>query len=187
MSAAIILYSDFNCPFCYALGERLIEADLADRVEWRGVQHAPQLPVPMQSAEFGLAKELENEVRAIRRLAPGLAIAIPDGKPNSGPAILAVIAALRIDPARAHAFKDSLYREFWQHGADLSDPVVLRKLATAAGFSGELEVSNAEPTAAAWQRDWYGSGVSGVPALISDDREPLVGLAAMDSLRAWFH
>lgn len=186
MHSEIILYSDFNCPFCYALGERLIEAGVAHQVAWRGVQHAPQLPIPMRNAERGLAGELENEVRAIRRLAPDLPIALPRGKPNSGPAILAVAAALRIDPLRAHVFKDSLYREFWRHGADLSDPVVLRKLANAAGFVDELDVSHAESIALTWQRDWYGSGLNGVPAMTHDDRAPLVGLASVEAIRSWF-
>ena len=33
-----ILYSDFNCPFCYAMHERLYEMTLLARCEWRGVQ-----------------------------------------------------------------------------------------------------------------------------------------------------
>ena len=33
--------TDFNCPFCYALNERLHAMNLEDRVEFRSVQHDP--------------------------------------------------------------------------------------------------------------------------------------------------
>ena len=36
MSHFYILYSDFNCPFCYALHERLHDMDLLRCCEWRG-------------------------------------------------------------------------------------------------------------------------------------------------------
>ena len=39
------LYSDPNCPFCYAIGERLLTLSVERQVEWRGVQHAPHLYV----------------------------------------------------------------------------------------------------------------------------------------------
>ncbi|MGH8728872.1 MAG: hypothetical protein ACREV9_12130 [Burkholderiales bacterium] len=90
--AGVALYSDFNCPYCYALGERLFAAASAHRVEWRGVQHAPYLPIPMASAGAALAAELSDEVGAIRRLAPEVSITLPRGKPNTGPAIRAVSA-----------------------------------------------------------------------------------------------
>jgi predicted DsbA family dithiol-disulfide isomerase len=43
MREAYTLYSDFNCPFCYAMHDRLHEMKLLDRCEWRGVQHASHL------------------------------------------------------------------------------------------------------------------------------------------------
>src|SRR5690349_22882248 len=56
------LYSDFNCPFCYALHERLHDLGLIERCEWRGVQHAPQLPRPMKPWSGSLGAELRHEV-----------------------------------------------------------------------------------------------------------------------------
>lgn len=178
----VILYSDFNCPFCYALGERLIAAASTHRVEWRGVQHAPYLPIPMANAGAALAAELSNEVGAIRRLAPEVSIALPRGKPNTGPAIRAVAAALKIDRERAHAFKDSLYREFWQRGADISDAGLLRELAKAAGFPQQLDGSEIELTVSEWQQAWESNGLSGVPAMIRGDGAALVGLATREAI-----
>ena len=87
------LYSDFNCPFCYAMHERLHALGVMDRISWQGVQHAPHLPVPMAGWAGHLAAELKQEVQMVRRLAPELPIAVPPGKPNTGRAIAA--AAMR--------------------------------------------------------------------------------------------
>ena len=94
MDPEFVLYSDFNCPFCYAFGERVIQLQAADRIAWRGVQHAPHLAVPMASAGPTFRRELEREVQSIQRLAPDVPISLPRGKPNTGPAIQAVASAL---------------------------------------------------------------------------------------------
>ena len=91
------LFSDFNCPFCYALHERLHDLKLIDRCEWRGVQHAPQLPRPMKPWQGSLGVELWHEVTVVQRLAPGLPIAPPPGKPNTKPAIEGAVALLSRD------------------------------------------------------------------------------------------
>lgn len=178
----IVLYSDFNCPFCYALGERLLAAGASKRVIWRGVQHAPELPIPMASAGPRLAAELQDEVRAIRQRAPEVPISAPRGKPNTGPAIHAVAAALRLDKARAYELKDNLYREFWQQGADISAPDVLRQWAKAAGLPEELDVAGVEITVAGWQREWEMSGLGGVPSMLRRDSRPLVGLVSVEAI-----
>lgn len=182
MNTGVVLYSDFNCPFCYALGERLLAVRAAHPVEWRGVQHAPYLPIPMANASTALAMELNNEVSAMQRLAPEIFITLPRGKPNSKPAIIAVAAALKIDKNKAYAFKDSLYRAFWQHGADISDAAVLSELARAAGLPDDLNVSGIETTVSAWQQAWESSGLGGVPSMIRTDGTALVGLVTSETI-----
>src|SRR5579871_6663497 len=89
-----LLYSDFNCPFCYALHGRLHHMKVLDRCEWRGVQHAPHLPRPMKPWQGTRGAELRHEVEVVRRLAPGLQIALPAGKPNTRPSIETAIGIL---------------------------------------------------------------------------------------------
>ncbi|TAJ25643.1 MAG: hypothetical protein EPO64_07710, partial [Nitrospirae bacterium] len=122
MTQHVAVYSDFNCPFCYALNERLGTWGDLEKITWRGVQHAPHLQVPMAPWRADMAEDLWGEVQAVRRLAPELPITVPTGKPNTAEAIRAVAA-----------FKDLLYRALWCEGADISDPATIAYLAEKAG------------------------------------------------------
>lgn len=185
--SSIVVYSDFNCPFCYALNERLVQLGVAEQLEWRGVQHAPHLSVPLAPAEPLLRLELLREVAAIGHLASELPIQIPPGKPNTGEAIRWAAAALRVDVYKGHVFKDELYRAFWQRGADLSDPVVLRGLADAAGLPSLSPGDADAERATAWERSWRAAGVSAVPALVAPDGDGLMGLQPLPRLIAFLN
>lgn len=176
-SASALVYSDPNCPFCYALEERVHALGLQDTVEWRGVQHAPQLPVPMVAAAGPLALELPHEVASIRARAPEVAITTPPGKPNTALAITWAAAAQRVSPASARGFIRSLYPALWRDGLDLSDLGVLALLATAAGLPELEPLDDDRALAADWQRSWAGLGAGGVPLLVRLDGATLYGLA----------
>ncbi|ALA58747.1 hypothetical protein [Nitrospira moscoviensis] len=49
----LLAYGDFNCPFCYAMHERFHGRGLLKDAEWRGVQHAPHLPIPRPAGTVG--------------------------------------------------------------------------------------------------------------------------------------
>lgn len=181
MSQAI-LFSDFNCPFCYALGVRIEAAGLSNKVSWRGVQHAAHLPIPMANADSGLAWELRHEVDTIRKLAPGLPITLPRGKPNTLPAIEACAAAVAVDAEKAHRLQLALYRTFWVDGADISLPEEIARIAKDCGLN-DLEVTpEAKQLAESWQKTWWLSGIRGVPALVRDDGQRLVGLTNVEAI-----
>ncbi len=183
MTADFVLYSDFNCPFCYAFGERVIALGLIDRIAWRGVQHAPHLPTPMATVGPTFASELAREVQFVQRLAPEVPIALPRGKPNTGPAIRAVAAAMNIDSHKAHNLAASLYRIFWQHGADISALSVIQDLAHQAGLPDVSVTPKSIESVAAWHADWLDRGVGSVPDLIRRDGESITGLVDLDTLR----
>jgi predicted DsbA family dithiol-disulfide isomerase len=180
-----IAYSDPNCPYCYATEERLHLLGLADRVAWRGVQHAPHLPAPMADAGPGLGAELRAEVAAVQRLAPEIAIELPRGKPNTARAIARAAAALRSDPAAGRRLVRELYRAFWAEGADLSDEDVLARLEETAGCERLDERPEDRTTAADWQTEWEWTGLGGVPLLVREDRRPLYGLVPAEQLEAF--
>ncbi len=181
------LYSDFNCPFCYAMHERLHSLGVMDRISWQGVQHAPHLPVPMASWAGHLAAELKQEVQMVRRLAPEVEISVPRGKPNTGRAIAASARALHIDQLRATDFVRSLYRLFWVEGRDLSDDGVLQREAERHGFLPEqVAGANAitvDAVLRAWEEQWAEAEHQGVPLLQRSDGTLLVGLMPMAVLQ----
>lgn len=189
MTQHFVVYSDFNCPFCYALNERLGAGGNGEGAAWRGVQHAPHLPVPVASWRNDMAEDLEFEVQSVQRLAPELPIMVPAGKPNTARAIRATALAYSLDPQRASSFKDLLYRALWCEGADLSDSATLVDLAARVGFGplafSALDGRQISAVVARWQQDWEQTRVGAVPALIRSDGKQLVGLVGEGRLRAF--
>ncbi len=184
-----ILYSDFNCPFCYALHERLHEMNVLARCEWRGVQHASHLPSPMKPWQGSLGAELRHEVSVVQRLAPGLPLVLPSGKPNTKPAIEQAVSLLRRDPSHMTTFVRETYRAFWCEGKDISDPEVLRQLVERAGGSPEsVGTINGEDRRVAqeWEAAWHATGQAGVPLIVSPDHYLLVGCAPIEDVRQFF-
>ena len=181
------LFSDFNCPFCYAMHERLHALGLMEQVSWHGVQHAPHLPIPMAIWSGHLAMELKQEIEMVRRLAPELPIALPPGKPNSGPAIAAAARALSLDFRSGQEYLRSLYWLFWVEGQDISDAEVLQREAERHRFSpARIAGSNAVPidrTLRAWMEQWHETEHQGVPLLERPDHAGLVGLVPEASIR----
>ena len=189
MSHGTLLYSDFNCPFCYAMHERLHEMNLLARCEWRGVQHASHLPRPMKPWQGSLGAELRHEVTVVQRLAPGLPITLPPGKPNTKPAIEQAVTFLRRDPSHMMTFVRKTYRAFWCEGKDISDPAVLRQLVEQAGASSESMGTidgEARRMAQEWETAWHRTGQAGVPLMVSPEGDLLVGCAPEEQIRRFF-
>jgi|CXWL01.1.fsa_nt_gi predicted DsbA family dithiol-disulfide isomerase len=186
----VVVFSDFNCPFCYALNERLIRLGVDGGVEWRGVQHAPFLPIPLVPWQTDLQEELEREVATVQRLAPEVPISCPPGKPNTSFAIRAVAVAQRQDVQQARLFKDALYRALWQEGSDLSDLSMLTRLAgecglAACAFDGAMG-SWGKAEAEQWEQDWNHTRSGAVPAMVRSDGARLVGLVGAVQVQAFF-
>jgi predicted DsbA family dithiol-disulfide isomerase len=179
---ATTLYTDLNCPFCYATETRLGALGLQDRIEWRGVEHEPDLPVPMMLDDEELNEEVAEEVDSVRSRAPDVEIAQPTGKPNTARAIAFAAAAERTDPERGRAVRDAIYRAFWVDGADISQPEVLEALAARHGLDAVAPRHEDDLRVASWRLDWERSPLRGVPLLVRDDGEVLYGLKGIDEL-----
>lgn len=175
-----VIYSDFNCPFCYALHERLHEMDLLDRVTWRGVQHAPHLPRPMKVWQGSLAAELRHEVSVVQRLAPELPISLPSGKPNTGHAIALAASQIQRDRESGMQVVRALYRAFWLEGRDLSNPLVLDEFGLADGTDIDQQIEE-------WRQGWQATGQAGVPLLVAPDGQMLVGCMPADAIRRFMN
>jgi predicted DsbA family dithiol-disulfide isomerase len=177
-----VIYTDLNCPFCYATERRLDALGLQGRVEWRGVEHEPDLPVPMMVDDEELNEEIAEEVASVRSRAPDVEIAQPVGKPNTAYAIAFAAAAERIAPDRAPAVRRAIYRAFWVDGADISRRALLQSIAGDHGVN-EVEVRpEDEMRVTSWRLDWERSPLRGVPLLVREDGEVLYGLKDPEEL-----
>jgi len=174
-----LLYSDFNCPFCYALHERLHDLGLIDRCEWRGVQHAPHLPQPMKPWSGSRGAELQQEVSIVQRLAPGLAITLPPGKPNTKLAIALAASYLQRDRDRGMQVVRALYRAFWVDGKDISSPFVLDEFGISDGTDLDQMIED-------WNDGWHETGQAGVPIIVSHTGDQLVGCLPEEQVRRFF-
>jgi predicted DsbA family dithiol-disulfide isomerase len=184
---SVVLFTDLNCPFCYATEQRLEQLGVSGTIAWRGVEHEPDLPVPMALDDAEIAAELVEEVQSVSGRAPEVAIAVPPGKANTAAGLLATAAALRVDPVRGASFRQAVYRAFWRDGRDVSDPAVLDELARDQGLPALRTSPEDALTVASWRLEWERSLLRGVPLLIRDDGETVYGLKDIETLARFVH
>ena len=171
----LVIYGDFNCPFSALASrraERLERAGVA-QVDWRAVEHAPEIPTPGEKVIGPLAEELDGELQHVRGLLrPDEAIELrrPPLRSNTAAAVAGYAA---LDPARRPAVRAELFRRYWERGEDLGDAAVL-------GAAGVGE--GAPPEAAAWRDEWLALGPPVVPTMRVDDDEVCPGLDALARL-----
>ena len=178
----VTLFTDLNCPFCYSTEQRLESLGVSGQVAWRGVEHEPELPVPMARGDLEIVAELAEEVASVRSRAPEVAIAVPPGKANTAAGLLAAAAALRVDAGRGAAFRHAVYRAFWRDGSDISDPAVLDRLADDVGLSLRQTRPEDALAVASWRLEWERSPLRGVPLLVREDGETVYGLKDVETL-----
>ncbi len=170
-----IVYADFNCPFCYALNERLHAADLVDRVEFRTIQHAPT--ISSSHAGLEIISDLTNEVADVRRRAPSTQINVPMFRPNTEAASALQTAINRHDPARASLLRRRIFQALWVDGQDISDPKLLTRLLRELEIEPPVDDPATRQEMSAWQQTWDDDREfdHNIPIVISDRGETVIG------------
>ena len=182
-----IIYADFNCPFCYALNERLHEMNLEERAEFRMVQHAPS--TSSSQVSFAVLSSLCSEVAEVRRRAPSTLINVPMFRPNSGPASLLVNAVAKDHPRQAIRLHRLIYRALWVNGEDISNSDLLdnllKKLEITSPTGGALK----DDKLSAWQSEWADNQEfdGSIPVVISDRGETVIGFPLEPELDAFLN
>lgn len=175
----IVFYGDLNCPFCFAEQERLVHLGNADKVEWRGVEHAPGLPLRWEETTETERVELDQEVGRARERAPEISIRNPGTRPNSRLAIATLAAIDPEDTATSLTARVGLYRALWQDGRDISKHEVIRDVWDSLGLPEVDALLEGRRRAKIWTVEWtYGPFDRRIPVLASKADERLLGLAA---------
>jgi predicted DsbA family dithiol-disulfide isomerase len=176
LARKMVVYGDVNCPFCYALEERLLARKVEPHVEWRLVEHAPELPFAPLEAKVGELAELVRELEDLSERAPEVVVGPPRFRPNSGLAIRAVAEALAIDARRAATLRLLLFRALWREGLNIADPCVVAELVEHAGLPVLRGTAEATATALRWTLEWREARFERIPVMISDMGTKLLGL-----------
>lgn len=180
------VYADLNCPFCYALHEQLYRMGVLPQVEWRLVEHAPDIGIYNKTPES--QAELASEVFIVRSRAPGVDVALPKARSDSRFSSLCVIQAATQDNEKAIELRRRLYRALWVEGQDIADISVIYNCLIASELPAEVTIEEAEEQQLSdWQNQWeLGDFNLRIPVICCDDGRTSLGLPSPDDLAAFF-
>ncbi len=181
------VYADFNCPFCYALNERLHAAGLGEQVEFRTIQHAPE--ISSSHAGLEIISDLTNEVADVRRRAPSTTINVPMFRPNTDAASALQTVINRQDPANASRLRRRIFQALWIEGQDISRPVLLADLLRELDIEAPAEDAAARQEMSAWQQAWDDNREfdHNIPIVISDRGETVIGFPLEPEIDAFLN
>jgi diguanylate cyclase (GGDEF)-like protein len=171
----LIVYADLNCPFCYALHERLMDAGSLSQVEWRLIEHVPQSNFSTQDVQ--VQSELSTEIKRLKLLAPEISIKMPPGRPKTLAANELLTELQHQAAQNTGLLRGLLYRALWVEGRDISDPRILDELLTIAGLERPSISQASHDTLKTWQEEWeLGDFSRNIPAMVTSDGNKLLGL-----------
>jgi len=177
-------YIDLNCPYCYALFERLCRWNLAEQVEWRMVEHASHV----LEGVFDLDQEqlLSNEVFEVHHRAPDIDLNLPRDRCQSTLATYLLAVVHGLFPEQTNTFRRAVYQALWQKGQNIGEVDVLKQLLKENGLPEELLGMCETPPEEfqSWQTEWErGDYDFSIPVLThAPSGRVLIGLADQTSL-----
>lgn len=171
----LIVYGDFNCPYSALASIRAIHLERLRRakVDWRAVEHAPEIPLTSTQITGELRADLRRELDEIRGL-----LTVDETDRLSLPAVqsntkLATAAFAAVPPSERTTLRARLFAAYWGEGADLADSTTLAVL-------GASQTDDA--TAERWRREWVAVTKPIVPVMILPDGYVSRGLGALARL-----
>ncbi len=182
-----IVYADFNCPFSYALNERIHALGLESRVDFRHVRHAPLTSSAEQGCE--VLSRLSGEVAELRRRAPSIAINLPLFRPDSGPATALVGAVSRKNPLKGNRLRRRIYRALWIDGEDISQPEILAALLAELRIDRPAEDRGLADEILSWQQQWDRNPEydGNIPVIVCEPGDTVIGFPLEPELDAFLH
>jgi len=171
-AARLIVYGDFNCPFSALASRRAAHLERLEiaTVEWRAVEHAPDIPTQGRPVEGRLAADYARELDMVRDLlAPGEADVLRLPPRLSNTRLVTARYAARTD------LRERLFAAYWHEGLDLGDEDTLTHL-------GAHDSDDA--TAARWHDEWRATGSVVIPTMVDGEGAIVPGFDALAHL-AW--
>jgi 2-hydroxychromene-2-carboxylate isomerase len=184
-SGALVIYGDFSCPMCYLASQRvdaLTNAGVA--VQWRAVEHRPDLPVGGLRHEVetrSAAERALGDARALHRPGEQLPAAVPALVPKTTAAVSAYAEACGAEVK--DEIRRLLFSAYWEGGVDIGNPVVLHTLLASAFMRGNATsdpirrfgyavavtggpiTTQASQLIRSWRQQWQALGTPELPSL----------------------
>ena len=181
----LVLYGDFSCPLCYLASQRLDAlARAGGAVQWRAVEHHPELPVNGLRDDAGSSsaagRALDN-ARALLRPGEQLPAAAPTMVPKTEAAVSAYAEACGAEVA--DEIRRLLFTAYWVDRVDIGNLEVLHTLLASTFMRGKatsdpiresgyaVALSRGPITGQAWRlirswrQDWQALGAPELPTL----------------------
>jgi predicted DsbA family dithiol-disulfide isomerase len=183
-AGTLVVYGDFSCPMCYLASQgvdALTNAGIA--VQWRAVEHRPDLPVGGLRHDVDTTSAVERslgDARALLRPGEQLPATVPALVPRTMAAVSAYAEACGAEVK--DEIRRLLFSAYWE-GADIGNPTVLHTLLAGAFMRGKatsdpiresgyaVAVTGGPITSQAWrlirgwQQDWQALGAPELPSL----------------------
>ncbi|MBL9005091.1 MAG: DsbA family protein [Myxococcales bacterium] len=135
--SAFRFYLDLRCPFCFVQSRRLSPRKAELLIVPQTVRHERSLPQPARPPAQEEQRNLADYFERIARVedpADHVRLRVPPAWPNTEPASLAIVAALRHSPDLAFGFAHRLMEALWLDGRDVSSSMVINLVARDAGI-----------------------------------------------------
>jgi predicted DsbA family dithiol-disulfide isomerase len=161
-------------------------------IHWHAYELRPEGSPPMPAAYLAKIDQARPKFNQMMREQHGIDVQPGPFGIVSRLALVATQWAEAQSPQAGAQFHDTVFRAYWMDGEDISDLAVLRRCAEAAGLDGaalddaltnparrasfEAQVTEDVEQATAYQ-------LSGVPALIFEDRYLVPGAVPVETLR----
>jgi predicted DsbA family dithiol-disulfide isomerase len=202
----IDIYSDVMCPWCLigygqlskALAE--LEGEIAAEIRWRPFELNPDMALEGEEQEAHLQRKYRRPAEEgvalrgqMKAIAEGAGVSLSyEGEGEAPPAMmwntrdchkLLAFALEQAGPAVQTALKLALFRAHFNQRANLSDRDVLLDIAAEAGLhraaaKAALDDPDLEARVLAEEQQAWDLNISGVPAMIVNDRFMIPGAQA---------
>ena len=189
---AVMIWSDFVCPFCNVARERaeFLRREAGARVEWLPFDLHPEYPpegIPRAELARRYGEHFSDAVRRMNEEAGLVYTPHPERVPNTRRALELA------EWARARGSYDDLHERimdaYWSEGRDITGWDVLAPIVAEAGL--DADEARAEVDAGAFRAPVDAStrvaqehGIAAVPAFVLDGRLLVSGAQPHDVLRA---
>ena len=183
LSTRVLVFSDFNCPYCYLLNEWLEHLGLGKRVRWVGVEYRPELPTAGSNRPPDV-QQVSEEVSDAQTRDPSVPLEKPPLWCSSGLALRVQAAIEDDDPERAPQLRTLFFRALWRDGRNIADPDVVDAILSQAGLPNHGAIL-LDAEIIVDQTKWWKGELDRIPSMVAPTGIRHMGLQTMRVVKAF--